>query len=85
NRDKISGSDVQNLESAISEARKAMEQGGVENMKTATENLQKASHKLAEAMYSQQGANAGAQPSPETSASSKDDVIEAEVVDEEKR
>jgi molecular chaperone DnaK len=90
NRDKISGSDVQNLESAISEARKAMEQGGVDNMTRATENLQKASHKLAEAMYAQQGANAGAQQSgstgggQQTSESSKDDVIEAEVVDENK-
>src|SRR5216683_1323502 len=59
NRDKISGSDVSNLESAISEARKAMEQGGVDNLKRATENLTKASHKLAEAMY--QNAGAGAQ------------------------
>src|SRR5207253_1212622 len=48
NRDKISGSDVSNLESAISEARKAMEQGGTDNIKRATENLTKASHKLAE-------------------------------------
>ena len=90
NRDKISGSDVQNLESAISEARKAMEQGGVDNMKTATANLEKASHKLAEAMYAQQGANANAGGGQQqggdqqSSGSSKDDVIEAEVVDEKK-
>ncbi|HEX9164104.1 MAG TPA: molecular chaperone DnaK [Thermoanaerobaculia bacterium] len=90
NREKIGGSDVQNLESAISEARKAMEQGGADNIKRATENLTKASHKMAEAMYSQQGANAGAQSGPtsggdqQTSGSSKDDVIEAEVVDENK-
>src|SRR6266849_2937385 len=90
NREKISGSDVQTLESAISEARKAMEQGGVENLKRATDNLQKASHKMAEAMYSQQGAGAGAgagagqQPGggQQSSGSTKDDVIEAEVVDE---
>src|SRR6266550_4551525 len=56
NRDKISGSDVSNLESAISEARKAMEQGGADNIKRATENLTKASHKLAEVMYSSAGA-----------------------------
>jgi molecular chaperone DnaK len=97
NRDKISGSDVQTLENAISEARKAMEQGGVENLKRATDNLQKASHKMAEAMYSQQGgaagggagagAGAGQQSGAGTQSSggSKDDVIEAEVVDEEKR
>ena len=93
NRDKISGSDVQNLESAISEARKAMEQGGLDNLKKATETLTKASHKMAEVMYSQQGA-AGAggaqgdtqQPGggQQSSGGSKDDVIEAEVVDENK-
>jgi molecular chaperone DnaK len=91
NRDKISGSDVQAVESAISEARKAMEQGGVDNLKRATETLQKASHKVAEAMYAAQGANAGAQGGPtpgagqqQSSGSSKDDVVEAEVVDENK-
>jgi len=87
NRDKISGSDVSNLESAISDGRKAMEQGGVDNIKRATENLTKASHKLAEAMY--QGAGAGAQQQQQQGgggqqSSSKDDVIEAEVVDENK-
>jgi molecular chaperone DnaK len=86
NRDKISGSDVSNLESAISDARKAMEQGGLDNLKRATESLTKASHKLAEVMYQQAGAQTpppgggGAKEQPQ----SKDDVIEAEVVDENK-
>ncbi|MDQ6800309.1 MAG: molecular chaperone DnaK [Acidobacteriota bacterium] len=89
NRDKISGSDVSNLESAISEARKAMEQGGVDNMKTATDNLTKASHKLAEVMYQNAGPGAQQQQqqqqqTPPSSGSSKDDVVEAEVVDENK-
>jgi molecular chaperone DnaK len=90
NRDKISGSDVQNLESAISDARKAMEQGGLELIKSATDALTKASHKLAEAMY-QQGAAAaaagatGGQPTGDTSGAKSDkDVIDAEVVDENK-
>ena len=91
NRDKISGSEVSNLENAISEARKAMEQGGVDNIKRATENLTKASHKLAEVMYQSAGAGAGGQggqggPTGGSTGSSgggsKDDVIEAEVVDE---
>ena len=89
NRDKISGSDVSNLESAISEARKAMEQGGADNLKRATENLTKASHKLAEAMYQQGGSQAGGQQGAPQQPSggdgqAKDDVIEAEVVDETK-
>src|ERR1043166_878690 len=86
NREKLSGSDVQSLENAISEARKAMEQGGADNIRKATDNLQKASHKLAEAMYQQTGPQGGPQAGPipggpEASAH-KDDVIEAEVVDE---
>jgi molecular chaperone DnaK len=90
NRDKISGSDVSNLESAISDARKAMEQGGADNLKRATEALTKASHKLAEVMYQQAGAQqpgGGAQQPPPSGAGdgkSADDVIEAEVVDENK-
>src|SRR5882724_10514797 len=89
NRDKISGSDVSNLESAIAEARKAMEQGGIDNLKCATENLTKASHKLAEVMYQQAGAQGGGGPQPPPQqpgggTESKDDVIEAEVVDESK-
>jgi molecular chaperone DnaK len=83
---------VQSLENAITEARKAMEQGGVEGMKTATDNLQKASHKLAEIMYQQAtppgGAGAGAGSAGggagAGSGASADDVIEAEVVDEAK-
>jgi molecular chaperone DnaK len=90
NRDKISGSDVQNLETAISDARKAMEQGGLDNLKKATETLTKASHKLAEVMYQNVGANApggegpASGPSASTESSNKDDVIEAEVVEENK-
>ncbi|HEU5161997.1 MAG TPA: molecular chaperone DnaK [Thermoanaerobaculia bacterium] len=90
NREKLAGGDVSELESAISDARKAMEQGGVDEIRGATDRLQKASHKLAEAMY-QQGQQAGAGSTGSTGGSqpggsaSSDDVIEAEVVDEEKK
>jgi molecular chaperone DnaK len=87
NRDKISGADVQSLESAISEARKAMEEGGVEKIRQATDTLQKASHKLAEMMYSQsKPSGEGSGDAPQDSGSkANDDVIDAEVVDEEKK
>jgi molecular chaperone DnaK len=90
NRDKISGGDVTNLESAISDARKAMEQGGADRIKEATETLTKASHKLAEVMYQQSSNQAGgATGDTSTGAApggngSSDDVIDAEVVDENK-
>ena len=93
NRDKISGSDASNLESAIADARKAMEKGDLEEIRKATDSLQKASHKLAEVMYSQSqasggnagpGAGAGTSGGGQSSANA-DDVIEAEVVEDEKR
>jgi molecular chaperone DnaK len=91
NRDKLSGSDVSNVESAIADARKAMEQGGLEELQRATDTLQRASHKLAEAMYQKAGAGAtteapgSAGAAPSQPSGSPDDVIEAEVVDEDKR
>jgi molecular chaperone DnaK len=89
NRDKLSGSDVSNLESAIADARKAMEQGGIENLQRATQNLQTASHKLAEVMYQKTTTGAGAASGDTstgagTTTGSPDDVIDAEVVDEKK-
>jgi len=93
NRDKIGGDDVTNLESAISEARKAMEQGKLDEIRSATDNLQKASHKLAEVMYQQAsaqgggdaGTSGGGQSSGGAGATADDDVIEAEVVEDEKK
>jgi len=89
NREKLSGPDVSSLESAIADARKAMEQGEVEGMKSAMDKLQKASHKLAEVLYSQAKPEGDAGPSAGESQSASagganDDVIEAEVVDEKK-
>ncbi|MFA6955723.1 MAG: molecular chaperone DnaK [Thermoanaerobaculia bacterium] len=89
NREKLSGPDVSNLESAIADARKAMEQGEVEGMKSAMDKLQKASHKLAEVLYSQAKPEGDGGPSADASQSTpgggaNDDVIEAEVVDEKK-
>jgi molecular chaperone DnaK len=94
NRDKISGDDVSALESSIAEARKTLEQGDTDAMKEATANLQKASHKIAEVMYSQAQSSAGAQGDAGTGAgsagasspgTSEDDVIEAEVVEEDRK
>ena len=82
-------------QTAISDARKAMEQGGADNIKKATEALTTASHKLAEVMYQNAGANAagGGTGATGTDANASaggngngkaDDVIDAEVVDEHK-
>ena len=70
-------------EEAISEAKSALEGSDLDAIKAATEKMQQAGYKLAEVVYSTQGADAGAQASAAESTPA-DDTIEAdyEVVDE---
>jgi len=97
-RDKISEGDAKNIESALEEAKKAIQEGDVSKISPAVDRLTAASHKLAEAMYKQGGAaqpgptpepsaEAGASSSASAESKSKTDgeVIDAEVVDEDKK
>jgi molecular chaperone DnaK len=89
NREKV-GAVAGEVETAIAEAKKALTEGGVERMNEAFNQLQTASHKLAEALY-QQTATAGAETSAGDQASAagastaggagEDNVIDAEYVD----
>jgi molecular chaperone DnaK len=90
--EKISGEDKTNVESALADAKKALEGTDAAAMNSAREKLTQASHKLAEAMYKQAapqgGAAAGAagpQPGADGAAGEqpkKDEgVIDAEYVD----
>ena len=95
NGDKVSGGDKEQVESAVAEAKKALEGTDAAAMNAARERLTQASHKLAEAMYrqaqpqGQPGAgatpDAGAGPTGDasTNGSAKKDegVIDAEYVD----
>ncbi|HVR42817.1 MAG TPA: molecular chaperone DnaK [Thermoanaerobaculia bacterium] len=88
NRDKLGGNEVSSVESAIADARKAMEQGSVDEIRRATDALQSASHKLAEMMYQQSQASTGGEGAAEgggAQGSSSDDVLEAEVVEDDKK
>ena len=60
--DKVSGEDKGNVESAVAEAKKALEGSDSSAMKSALERLTSASHKLAEAMYKAQAQAPGAPP-----------------------
>ncbi len=91
-RDKISDADAHEVESAVEELKKAMTEGGLEQINAATDKLTSASHKLAEAMYKAQspapdggaaGAAAGAGPGNGASqgGEKKDNVVDAEFVD----
>lgn len=93
NRSKISESDASAIEGAIENAKKAIEEGGVDRINQAVEELTQASHKLAEVMYqsSQPGEGdptSGVHQEPHqgqqeaaSEASEDEDVIDAEYVD----
>jgi len=94
--DKLPASDRQPIESAIEDLKKAIEKNDVAEMKRAMDTLQTAQHKAAETMYrtaSASGAGGGSagggpQPGGEPTggaAPAGDDVIDAEVVEEEKK
>lgn len=91
NREKV-GAVAGDVESAIAEAKKALAEGGVERLNEAFNQLQSASHKLAEALYQQapqpgaEAAGGGEQASAAGASSSSgtagdDNVIDAEYVD----
>jgi molecular chaperone DnaK len=94
NKAKLDPADVSSLESAIADAKKALEAGGTENLNGAAERLQQVSHKLAEAMYksaSSGGASSGGSSSGGPSgpsgpgAGKEDEVIDTEYVDADKK
>ena len=89
NRAKLDPPDVSAFESALADAKKALEQGGTEGMNAAAERLQQASHKLAEVMYKNvsqsAGSSGGPGPAPSGGAPKADEVIDTEYVDAEKK
>ncbi|HEY3940276.1 MAG TPA: molecular chaperone DnaK [Bryobacteraceae bacterium] len=86
-REKISDTDAKQVEAALEDVKKAMAEGGLDKINSATDKLTTASHKLAEAMYKSQstasnGAGSpGAGPEPAAEEKPKDDVVDAEFVD----
>jgi molecular chaperone DnaK len=92
NKEKVDGASQSQLEAAIADAKKALEEGGAERLNNAFSALQTASHKLAEALYQQQpapDAEGGEQASAAGASSGggsatgggDDNVIDAEYVD----
>ena len=60
NRDKLPEADVKSAEEAVEAAKRALAEGGTDRLNSAAEELTKASHKLAEAMYRAQAASGAA-------------------------
>jgi len=94
NREKIPVGDISAIEAAAAALKTASEGEDVAAIRKAMDGLQKASHAMAEALYKQaQGATTADGPAPGEgeggqaggSRPAGDDVIDAEVVDEEKK
>src|SRR5690242_5386164 len=90
--DKISGSERTDVESALADAKKALEGTDASAMNSARERLTQASHKLAEAMYKTAQPSGGAQGTPgaagdggEQEKKKDEGVIDAEYVDMDKK
>jgi molecular chaperone DnaK len=94
NREKLPEADVKKAEEALEDAKKAMSEGGTARLRSATENVERTMHKIAEELYKtsqasagQAGAaSAGAGAGGSSSSGGHDqkkpgDVIDAEYVD----
>jgi len=100
NKDKIPAAEATRVQSEIDNTKKAIESDNLDQIKKAMEALSQASHKLTEMMYQQaaqqqaqqqasQGQAGGGQSQAQGQSSAKDsgeeEVIDAEVVDEDKK
>ncbi|MET0619003.1 MAG: molecular chaperone DnaK, partial [Thermoanaerobaculia bacterium] len=86
-----SSADASAVESALADAKKALESGNAQTMNDAFARLEEASHKVAEAAYRKAaepppGASTGsASGEPSAGAGKEDEVIDTEYVDTEKK
>jgi molecular chaperone DnaK len=96
NKEKLDAAATTQLETALADAKKALEEGGADRLNDAYKNLETASHKLAEAVYQQNaqagdagggeqasaaGASASGGQGGTASGGGDDNVIDAEYVD----
>jgi molecular chaperone DnaK len=86
-RDKLEEADAAAIEEKAKALREAIEGSDPQAIRSRTQELEEASHKLAEAVYAQATAQAASAPSGDGSASASDDEVvedaDYEVIDEE--
>jgi molecular chaperone DnaK len=95
NKERISESDAGLVRSEIENTKRAMESDNPEQIRSAVEALSQASHKLTETLYQQAGAQqqastqdqppSGQDAGPTAAGGGEEEVIDAEVVDEDKK
>jgi molecular chaperone DnaK len=86
NADKVPAEAKANVEEPLNELKKAVEENDAAGMRTATDKVAAASQALGAAMYAQaeqDGTNASADAAGEAADMSEDDVVDAEIIDEE--
>src|SRR4029077_9104232 len=79
NRDRLPAADVSRIENAVTALREAAKGDDLAAIRRANDDLQKASHAMAEQLYKAQGTGPRAQEGP--TAQEHDDVREGEVVE----
>jgi len=89
NAEKVPEDIKSEVEASIAELKKALEGTDTEAIRVASENAAQVSQKMGTAIYAQsqqqaQGAQAGEPASEQASPAADDDVVEAEIVDDEK-
>ncbi|MFC2168974.1 molecular chaperone DnaK [Acidobacteriota bacterium] len=98
NKEKLDEEETKKIQSEIENTKKAIESDNLDQIKTSVEKLTQASHKLTEILYQQTAQQQQTQEGPDgaqsettaeaegqkTEGPSEDEVIDAEVVDEEK-
>ncbi len=80
--DKISASEKDEIEKAVSEVKEALKGIDVERIKQASEKLVQLSHRLAEVLYAQKKAEGSGEKSETQEKGDEEGVVDAEVVDE---
>ena len=86
NADKVPAEAKANVEEPLNELKKAVEENDAAGMRTATDKVAAASQALGAAMYAQaeqDGTSASADAAGEAADMSEDDVVDAEIIDEE--
>lgn len=99
NKDKIPEEEAKHIQSEVENTKKAIESNDIDQIKKAMESLSQASHKMTEMMYQkaaqqqaqqgpsqeQQASGSQAESQSSSKASDEEEVIDAEVVDEDKK
>ena len=97
NKDKVPAEEAEKIQREIDNTKQAIESDDPDRIRKAAEELSRASHKLTETLYQQAGqapsGQAGPQPPPEggdgperpSAGGPEEEVIDAEVVDDEKK